>query len=202
MATVAVQSQERLTESEYLALERAAEFKSEFENGEVFAMSGGTAAHSLLASNVQYALRRQLDGKPCLVFTSDMRVRLPDGNHKYPDISALCGEPEYFDDVKDALLNPTLLVEVLSASTEAYDRGAKFRAYRQIPSLVDYVLIAQDQWLVEHYEKRAGEWILHEHSGEDAVVQLRSLQGAQLKLRELYDRIVPDSGAPTASGES
>ena len=188
MATAAQQS--KLTETEYVALERAAEFKSEFENGEVFAMSGGTAAHSLLAAKASRLLGNQLEGKGCLVFTSDMRVRLPDGNHKYPDISALCEDPEYADEVKDALLNPTLLVEVLSPSTEAYDRGAKFRAYRQLASLVNYMLVSQDQLLVEHYEKRDGEWILHEHSGTGAMVQLASLHGARLALDELYDQIL------------
>ena len=117
------------------------------------------------------------------------RARTEGRDHKYPDVSALCSEPEFLDEQKDSLLNPSLIVEVLSESSEAYDRGAKFRAYRQLSSFADYLLISQDQMLVEHYEHRGGEWVLHEHTEPDAVVKLLSLGARELRLRELYREI-------------
>ena len=135
-----------LTPAEYLARERAAEFRSEFYRGEMFAMSGASWAHSVIKDNLAWETRNQLQGGPCRVVTSDLRVKVSaTGLYTYPDLLIVCGEPEFEDEVFDTLLNPRVIVEILSDSTEKYDRGTKFTQYRQLSSLQEYVLVAQDR---------------------------------------------------------
>ncbi len=147
---------------EYLAFERASESKHEYAHGEIFAMAGSSREHSLLAGNVHGELRSALLERPCEVHGPDMRVKIAaTGRYVYPDVSVVCGEP-LFDDAKgDTLLNPAVIVEVLSDSTEAYDRGDKFAQYRSIPSIGDYVLVSQKEARIEHFQRRpGGTWLL------------------------------------------
>src|SRR5262249_28209470 len=152
----------RISPEEYLAQERLADFKSEYLRGEVFAMAGASYPHTLIKDNLAQEAGTQLKSGPCRVLTSDMRVRVnATGLYTYPDVVIVCDEPEFEDAVFDTLLNPRALVEVLSDSTEKYDRGAKFGHYRQIPSLQEYVLVAQDRPLVERYVRQAdNSWLL------------------------------------------
>lgn len=180
------------TPEQYLALEREAEYKSEYVNGEIYAMSGATREHNLISGNVFGALHAQLRGRPCEVYTSDMRVQVsPTGMYTYPDVVVVCGEPRFEDHHVDTLLNPTIIVEVLSPSTERYDRGGKFAHYRRLESLTDYVLVSQDSPLVEHYVRHGDEgrqWILTESSGMDGVLRLASI-GCEVALRDIYDKV-------------
>ena len=140
----------RFTPEEYLALERQAEYRSEFFHGEIFAMAGASREHNLIAGNVSRELGNQLKGRPCETYQSDMRVKVSDtGLYTYPDVVVACGELAFEDDEVDTLLNPTLLIEVLSESTESYDRGKKFGYYRTIQSLAEYLLVALPPWLPE-----------------------------------------------------
>src|SRR5437868_8492820 len=133
-----------LTPEEYLAIERKAEYRSEYLNGEMFAMTGASRKHNLIALNIAGELRQQLKSKPCEAYVNDMRVRIPATDlYTYPDVTVVCGDPEFEDAFIDTLLNPTLLIEVLSESTESYDRGKKFGYYRTIQSLAEYLLVAQ-----------------------------------------------------------
>ena len=181
---------ERLyTEAEYLAFERAAPERHEFVAGRIYAMSGGGRAHSQLKVHVVAALHAATRGRGCDVFDSDMRVRIEAAKaFKYPDASALCGPAQFVElDEQDNLLNPSLVVEVLSPSTERYDRTGKFALYRQIPSLREYVLVAQDRTRVECF-RRDRDWQAEVHTDLADVVALPSL-GTGLALRDVYDEI-------------
>ena len=179
----------RYSPADYLALERASEVKHEFFDGEMFLMAGGTMEHSQVAANVIGELREQLTDSPCRVLTSDMKIKLPTGLYTYPDASVVCDQPQYEDDRKDVLLNPLLVVEVLSPSTEAYDRGQKFRHYQTCPSLREYVLIAQDRSAVDHYLRQpSGQWLLTTFESLDATMPLPSL-GVGLRLSEIYAKV-------------
>lgn len=175
---------------EYLRLERQSEYKSEYVNGEIFAMSGASRKHNLVAGNIVAELNRQLRGKPCEVYPSDMRVKVTaTGLYTYPDVVVVCGEPKFEDEYVDTLLNPTLLVEVLSQSTERYDRIAKSSYYRTLDSLAEHLLIAQDEIRLEQYVKQAnGQWLLYECSSLDEVVELPSIS-CSLALRDVYDKV-------------
>ena len=191
-----------LSAAEYLKIERAAELRHEFFNGEMFAMSGGSAKHSLIKMNVGAELRTQLKGQPCTAFDSDLRIQIPPtGLYTYPDVSVVCGELEFDDDQHDTVLNPALLVEVLSDSTEAYDRGKKFEHYRRIASLREYVLISQKSPTIERYLRNADDtWTLTAVIGVDASIHLSAID-ATLSLAEVYDRVTfdePDSLRPVA----
>jgi Uma2 family endonuclease len=177
----------RLTEAEYLEIERRAAFKSEFLEGEMFAMSGGTRSHNLIASNMNRAIGNQLEGCRCVVYTSDMRVKVQaDGLYTYPDVSVACGEEKFDDEQDDTLLNPTVIVEVLSDSREAYDRGKKFALYRQIPSLREYLLVSQHKPLIEQYVRQDnGQWLLQEVAGLESKLSLPSL-GITIALADVY----------------
>jgi Uma2 family endonuclease len=180
----------RLTEAEYLEIERHAEFKSEFFQGEMLAMAGETQLHSLIAANLIGELRAALRGRPCRVYTADLRIKAgPAGLYTYPDLSVARGEQTFTDGQQDTLLNPLVIVEVLSDSTEAYDRGAKFEFYRQIPSLQEYLLASQRQARIEQFIRRPGdEWLLREASGLDAKLSLPSLD-ITLNLREVFANV-------------
>jgi Uma2 family endonuclease len=178
-----------MTPEEYLAIERAAEFKSEYYDGQMFAMSGGTFPHVLTISNISYALRNGLPGRDCKVLSSDLRVRASGRAYCYPDIAVLCESPRFADDQKDTLLNPVLLVEVLSPSTEAYDRGFKFSQYRKIESLQEYVLVWQTEPRIEVFQRGPGtEWIFRDFSGLDAACHLASLP-CDVPLAAVYDGV-------------
>ena len=178
------------TFEQYLALERAQEYRSEYFAGEIFAMAGGTENHSLVASNVNRILGQQLRDRPCKVYTGDMRIKVQaTGLTTYPDISSLCGKAEFLDELHDTLLNPQLIVEVLSPSTESYDRGKKFEHYRKIESLQDYVLISQDRMLVECFTRDSdGSWSMRDASAAGQSIRLSSLD-CDLPLDEVYAKV-------------
>ena len=189
-----------LTPAEYLTIERAAEFKSEFYRGEMFAMADASREHILIAGNVTGELRNQFKGRCCEVYSNDMRVKVSaTGLYTYPDVVIVCGEPEFLDAEVDTLLNPTVLIEVLSPSTESYDRGAKAEQYRRIPTLREHVLITQDRPHVDVLIRQAdGSWLLRETNDLDQVVTLPSVS-VSLPMREIYDRITFEAPPTTAS---
>jgi Uma2 family endonuclease len=195
---------QRLTPEEYLAREREAEFKSEYLDGEVFAMAGGTIDHSAIATNLLTEIGAQTKGGPCRGFNSDLRIYVEQtGLFAYPDVTVLCGEPRHFDGRRDTLLNPTLVIEVLSPSTEGYDRGFKAGNYRQLASLQAYVLVAQDRPQVEHYARRPeGKWELTEAIGLEATLSLPAI-GCELRLADVYaDVVFPAADGSTESGHA
>ncbi|MDT7808575.1 MAG: hypothetical protein QOJ70_2388 [Acidobacteriota bacterium] len=179
-----------LTPEEYLAIERQAESKNEYIDGEMVAMTGASRKHNLIAVNITGELYRQLKGRPCEGYGSDMRVRVPSTlMYTYPDVVVVCGEPLFEDDHLDTLLNPTVIIEILSDSTERYDRGRKFGFYRTIESLAEYVLVAQDEYRIEQYVKQHdGRWLLTDHRSPEDVVELSSIQ-CTLALREVYEKV-------------
>jgi Uma2 family endonuclease len=185
----AVLSERTYSEAEYLALERAAPHKSEFRDGRIHAMTDASRKHNLIGVNIARELSAQLKGRPCEAYVNDMRVKARGtGKYHYPDIAVACGRPEFEDEQADTLVNPVVLIEVLSPSTEAYDRGDKFASYRRIPSLHEYLLVAQDQARVERYQRRGEAWVLTEAEGLDATVNLEAI-GCTLALREVYDKV-------------
>lgn len=190
------QPQARYSPQEYLKLERQAEYKSEYVNGEIFAMSGASEEHNLIVMNVAAALHAQFRGRPCKVYANDMRVKVsPTGLYTYPDVVAVWGEAQLEDAHLDTLLNPTLLVEVLSSSTEAYDRGEKAEHYRRLPSLAEYLLISQDKPHLEHYRRQAdGRWLLSEASQLHALISLPTI-ACTLRLAAVYDRVFAEPAA-------
>lgn len=179
-----------LTPEEYLALERQAETKSEYLNGEIFAMSGGSFPHNLISGNLVGELRQVLKRSPCRVCPGDQRIHIPaTGLYTYPDAVVVCGEPRFEDEELDTLLNPTLIVEVLSPSTEAYDRGKKFEHYRSIDSLAEYLLVSQSEPRVEQFLRQEdGIWLFKAFAGRDARMPLPSL-GCEIALAEIYDKV-------------
>jgi Uma2 family endonuclease len=188
MSSAAVKT--RLSAEEYLTIERQAERKSEFYDGEIFAMAGGLEPHNLIALNVGSELRFQLKKRPCKVYPSDMRVKIPaTGLYTYPDVMVVCGKPAFETEIKETLLNPVLIAEVLSESTEAYDRGTKFGHYRRIPSFREYLLVAQSQFRIEQFIKQNdGSWLFFETSDPESVVKLPSID-CVLSLSEVYDKV-------------
>ena len=176
---------------EYLYRERDAEFRSEYFRGEMLAMAGASANHNLMVLNAGASLREQLRKKPCRVYPSDLKLRIEStGLYTYPDLSVVCGEPQLESNGGDVLLNPVVLVEVLSDSTEAYDRGKKFEHYRTIPSLKHYVLIAQDRHSIDCFSRQPdGSWVLTSCQALDEKVELEAI-GSQLAVAEVYDKVV------------
>ena len=177
----------RITPQEYLIREREGSTKSEFYRGEIFAMDGGSANHSLIAANLVREAGNALKDKPCTVFNSDLRVQVQTtGLYTYPDATIVCGEPIFDDDHRDTLLNPTVIVEVLSDSTEEYDCSKKSNHYRQIKSLKELILIAQDRPQVERFTRQAnGDWLFHEQTELSAEFELKSLD-ISVAMSELY----------------
>jgi Uma2 family endonuclease len=176
---------------DYLATERAqTQVKHEYVDGKVFAMTGASFNHNLIVLNLGSELRAKLKDRPCHVLPSDMRVRIQAANAgTYPDLVALCEAPRFHDQRRDVLINPALLVEVLSRSTEAYDRGGKFAIYRRLPSLKDYVLVNRDRPLVEVYTRQPdGRWLLDAMEGMDGEVRFESIACA-VAMREIYDKV-------------
>jgi Uma2 family endonuclease len=185
----AAESRQRLTEEEYLASERLSATRHEFFNGEIFAMAGGTANHSLIATNLLTRLSSLLQ-KRCLVFNSDLRVKVQNtGLYTYPDAIAVCDRPELAGDKQDILLNPSLIAEVLSETTEAYDRGEKFRHYQTIPSLQTYLLVSQDKPQVEQFRRLENlRWEYTQSTGLESSLEL-SAHSIALNLGEIYANI-------------
>lgn len=188
-----------LSPAEYLAQERAAEFRSEYYRGEMFAMAGARFPHCLAKDNLAAEIRTQLKDGPCRVVTSDQRVKVDRaGLYTYPDVVIVCGEPKFEDDVLDTLVNPQVIIEVLSESTEKYDRGAKFGLYRELDSLIEYILVAQDQPLVERYVRQPdGSWLFREFRGLSQSLEFTSVP-ARVPLAEIYRGVTfpgPEFGA-------
>jgi Uma2 family endonuclease len=180
------QESTRMTEAEYLAFERASETKHEYIDGHVYAMTGGSPAHNLITMYTAVSLANQLQGQPCAVYPSDMKIKA-NRDYVYADVSVVCGDPQYQD--KDILLNPIVVVEVLSPTTEQYDRGRKFQQYRQLESLQEYLLIEQDKPRIEHYLRQADNtWLLADAVGLDASLELPSI-GCTLKLADVYQKV-------------
>lgn len=191
--TAQPQPQVGLSPEEYLARERRAEIKSEYHDGEVFAMSGASRAHNLIVTNFVRELSLRLRDRDCEVYPSDMRVKVdPTGLYTYPDVIVVCGEPAFEDEHVDTLLNPTLLIEVLSESTEAYDRGKKFEHYRKLETLQGVVLVTQDEAHAERFTRQPdGQWLLGEASGLEAALHLASID-VTLPLADIYDKVLFD----------
>ena len=187
---MSLQPKSYLTPEEYLELERSADYKSEYFNGQVFGMGGASPNHVLIVTNVVSEFRSQLKKRPCTVYSTDLRVRVSStGLYTYPDVVVVCDAPEFSDTHRDTLTNPTLIVEVLSKSTKDYDRGEKFEQYRAIETFVEYVLIAQDKHHVEHYSRQADKtWILSETNRVEDVIELNSI-GCKLAVSEIYDKV-------------
>ncbi|WP_437563970.1 Uma2 family endonuclease [Sorangium sp. So ce542] len=187
------------TYAEYLEQERASPTKHEFLNGEIFAMAGGTPEHARLCLSVGAELRAHLRGRPCVVYSSDLRVRVQaTGLSTYPDVSVVCGRLERDPEDKDAVLNPIVLIEVLSDSSEAYDRGQKFAHYRRMPSLREYVLVSQHEPRIEVFHRNEdGSWTLREaRAGEGAELQAI---GCTLSVDDVYREPLAQA-APAAEG--
>jgi Uma2 family endonuclease len=178
-----------LSPEEYLAIERQAEYKSEYVDGVMYAMAGGSERHNLIAGNLITELNIQLRKAPCRVYPSDLKVRVPNSKRFfYPDVSVVCGETQFADDEKDVVLNPVLIVEVLSESTAAFDRGKKFQSYQQIESLQEYLLVSQDEYLIEHYLRQEnGHWLYTKVNGLDGAIILPTLK-CQLALSDIYNK--------------
>jgi Uma2 family endonuclease len=183
------------TIEEYLKLERASELKHEYDSGKIIAMAGATRAHNLITGNVARCLGNQLEGTPCETYSNDMRVRTRPTGYVYPDVVVVCDEPQFDDAELDTLLNPTVVIEVLSKSSEARDRGEKFSDYRAIESVKDIVFVSQHRARVEHYARQGNdEWILHDVSDPAGAIVLSSI-GCILTLAEIYKRVAFPSKA-------
>lgn len=188
---------------EYLELERKADERSEFIDGEIYAMAGESGRHGDISANLLALIVTELRGSECRARTKDTKVksgalqsRLGKGMISYPDIVVICGEPEYHDKHKDIVLNPAVIIEVLSETTEEFDRGIKFMRYRNFnETLTDYILVSQDEPHVEHYTRQAGgDWLLREYYGLDAAFRIDSIN-CSLSLADIYERIEFDEEA-------
>lgn len=180
-----------ITPEEYLRRERIAEFRSEYYRGEMFAMAGASANHNLIVGNCVQTLGQQLKKKPCRVYPSDLKLRIEStGLYTYPDVSVVWGEPQLETNGGDVLLNPVVLVEVLSDSSEAYDRGKKFKHYRTISSLKHYILISQDRYSIDCFSRQPGDsWVLTDCQALIDQVQLSAID-CQLAAADVYDKVV------------
>jgi Uma2 family endonuclease len=200
MSTVPKQ---RLTPQEYLAIERGAPTKHEYFRGEMFAMGGASTEHNQITFNLATELGSQLKNRSCVAYVNDMRVHVPaTGLYTYPDVVVTCDKPRFEDQELDTLLNPQVIVEVVSDSTEAYDRGRKFKLYMQIDSLRDYILVAQLYASIDHYARDdAGNWKLRNISGMDAEFEIPTIR-CKLRLAEIYAKVdfPPESEIDKAAG--
>jgi len=187
---VSIQPRGRITPQEYLELERRAETRSEYIDGEAYLMSGASREHTQIAANLTIELGLQFKDKPCELYPLEMRTKVSStGLYTYPDIAAVCGEPLFEDSHFDTLLNPTLIIEVLSESTESYDRGKKFAHYRNLPSLREYVLVSQWEYRIERFFRTEdGSWLYTESTAPDGSMELTSV-GARLTLSSVYAKV-------------
>ena len=187
---MSAEAQRLLTGEEYLAFDRESEIRHEFVDGEIFALSGASRAHNLIGTNMVAALHPRLRRRGCEIYANDMRTRISIADvYTYPDLVIVGGEPEFADEAGDVLENPKVIVEILSPSTEGYDRGRKAMYYRSLPSLEAYLLVAQEEAHVELYTRHDGDhWLLTEASGLGASLELSPI-GVELALTEIYDGI-------------
>jgi Uma2 family endonuclease len=179
-----------ITPEQYLEIERKAEYKSEFLNGEMFAMAVGSSPHNIICWNILRDLGDQLRKRPCIAYTSDQRVQVEaTGLYTYPDVAALCGEPKFLDEKRDTLLNPSLIVEVLSPSTEAYNRGRKFTHYKKIESLAEYLLVSSEEMQADLFRRAPdGSWKLVSAEKPEDVLELQSI-GCRLVLADICEKV-------------
>lgn len=179
-----------LTPEQYLEIERKAEFKSEYYDGEMFAMASAGEAHNLIAINIAAALHGQLRSRPCRAYSADMRVRVKaTGLYTYPDIVVVCGQPKFLGDVRDTLVYPSLIVEVLSPSTEVYDRGRKFEQYRTLESLQEYLLVSSERVSVELFTRQPeGAWLLTAANRMEDTIELPA-SACRLSLAAIYEKV-------------
>ncbi len=175
---------------EYLVRERRAEYRSDYVYGEIRAMSGGSLTHNAIIPSLTLAVGRQLQGKPCMPLSSDMKIAVePAGLYVYPDLAIVCGKARLLDQHQDILLNPTVIFEVISPSTEDYDRGLKGTRYRQVESLQDYIMISQSEAFVEHFSRREdGLWVVETVKGLSGRVRIESID-CTLLLSDIYERV-------------
>lgn len=179
----------KFTEEEYLEQERKAEYKSEFYKGEIFAMAGATKKHNKIVASIVAEVYNVLKGKGCAIFSGDLRMQnFENGLYTYPDITIVCGEEKYLDDKFDTLTNPTVLIEVLSPSTEDYYRGTKFKLYRSIPSLQNYVVVSSTEYAAEVYTRNSDTWILTTAKGKEGALYISAIDYA-VKLADIYMQI-------------
>lgn len=179
---------DRISAEDYLSLDRQAELRHEFVDGQLIAMTGGSFAHGLVTANVSRALGNALEHAPCVVVSSDVRVRVDDGLYAYPDVTVVCGEPELDAEHRDTLRNPTALFEVLSPSTEAFDRGEKFRRYQRIASLRHYALVSQEPSRIELFTRQGDFWVYRSVTAPDGWVELEAL-GCRIALDAVYRKM-------------
>ncbi len=179
-----------ISPEEYLAFERAAEYKSEYLDGVIYAMTGASLDHIQIVGNITHELSDQLNARPCRVLANEMKVRMSDSRKFfYPDVTVLCDKPQFHDERTDIILNPLLIIEVLSKSTEAFDRGAKFQAYQGLDSLREYLLVAQDKPAVEQFVRRPdGSWTYRAVSGLESSLLLPSVE-CTLGLSAVYHQV-------------
>lgn len=180
----------KISPEEYLHLERTSKDKHEFFKGEIFAMAGAGNNHNIITANLIITIGSFLKGKSCTIYPSDMRLHIPEnGLYTYPDLMVVCGPKSFLDEKKDTILNPVLIVEVLSPGTESYDRGDKFRFYRSIASLQEYLLVDSRQYNVEKYVKNElGEWVLSDSQDLQSSILLSSI-GYTLALQDVYAQV-------------
>jgi Uma2 family endonuclease len=183
-----------ITPEEYLARELSAETKSEYHDGRIYAMAGTSFRHNVILGNLFSEIHLALKGRPCRTFTSDVRLQIEStGLYTYPDLMVICGELQRSATQADTLLNPLVIIEILSPSTEKWDRGGKFTHYRRLESLRDYILVSQETVLVEHYARQGNEWLLKDLSHIEDVLQIGSINCGVL-LREIYAEVEFDPG--------
>ena len=188
----------RYTPEQYLEMDRKAEYRSEYVNGEILAMAGASREHNLIVTNLVREVSFALRGKPCETYSNDMRVQVNQTRYAYPDLVVACGQPQFIDGQLDTLTNPSVIMEVLSPTTAADDRSWKFAHYRRLPTLTEYVMLSQFQPFAEHYTRQGdNQWVLTEVAGLDAVLNLASL-GCALPLPAVYERVefAPDPEMP------
>jgi Uma2 family endonuclease len=180
----------KMSEEEYLAFDRASEFKHEYVNGEIIDMAGASWEHGLIVGNTVTALNNALANKPCFVLPQDLRIKATLFNsYRYPDVVIVCDKPKYIDDTPDTVTNPTILIEVLSSTTEKEDRGKKLLEYRQIESLQEYLLISQESPQIERYLRQKGnDWLYSEVSGLESKIVLPSIE-VTLALSDVYKKV-------------
>lgn len=183
----AQQPQGKMTVAEYLEMERASlDIKHEFYDGEVFAMVGASRHHNRINVNIAGELRTRLKSKPCDLFSNDMRVKTGVEKYSYPDIVLYCGDAEFEDNKFDTLTNPVVIIEILSDSTEAYDRGDKFELYRRLPTVKEYILVSQKKyWIGQYVRQQSGQWTYDSYEGVEQVLKIESV-GCELPLSEIY----------------
>lgn len=179
-----------ITEEEYLAIERQAQIRSEYFAGEIFALAGASRQHNRIVTNLVSGLDSQLRERPCNVYSSGLRVKINrSGLYTYPDVVVTCGEELFSDENRDALLNPVVIIEVLSDSTEAYDRGEKFEHYQQVDSLLEYLLVSQHSHRVEQYAKQNNKsWLYSESHELQEIVRLDSIE-CRLAVKDIYHKV-------------